>query len=84
MAEQPALKLRSKTKRRVFIRGGEFEESESVFVRTGYSRGLTLDRYGPNYSIWCSVKRDWQHNHSFQFALKPYSHGGRCSNGMLM
>lgn len=64
--------------------GGGFEESESVFVSAGYSRGLTPDRYGPNYSIWCSVKRDWQHNHSFQFALKPYSHGDCCSNGMLM
>lgn len=61
-----------------------FEGSKSVFVSTGSSRGLTPDRYGPNYSIRCSVKRDWQHNHSFQFALKPYSHRGRCSNGMLM
>lgn len=83
MAEQPTLKLRSKTKRCVCVcvQGGGFEESESVFVSTGCSWGLTPDRYGPNYSIWRSVKRDWQHNHSFQFALKPYS---RRPNGMLM
>lgn len=82
MAEQPTLKLRSKTKK---CGGGEVvEEGENVFVSAGCSNGLTPDRYGPNYPIWRSVKRDWQHNHSFQFALKPYSLAGPHSNGMLM
>lgn len=52
------------------------EEGEVVFVSPGCSNGLTPDRYGPNYPIWRSVKRDWQYNHSFQFALKPYSLAG--------